>query len=465
MSKIIGFGRCSKYYIYILFTVILKAVKDIIYGFSDIDQRIKEDFLIIDPTPLFCKHNLLQNLFRYIGLILGGYIFEKIREKKNKTTKDNLTEIEDGSTKLELIFTEVQLKEIKISDIIVICLIVCIYYELRKLLYLMNFFFIEFWTFDVLFVIFFMKKYFNIVLYKYQKLSLFFIVVSNTILLIANILIPQDRENGKNELDLYKDSLGNAALCIPFLLAFLLLSFFISYTRVKIKLLTHIEFLSNYIIIFYIGICGIILTLVEIAFSESLKCHPEEMNDAFKTLCLVTTTDNELYHDNIRAFFVQLGDLSALDVFINILLILFYPIISFFEILCELLIIYYLNPIYILIRENIYYFFLRIIFVLLRVNDDIKEYMTPRFFILESAEILALLGYCVYLQLIELKFCKFDLDLDKNIINRSYRETAIFPMSDITRKDTDPINLITEDIINDAQINNDNDTNDGSIYN
>ena len=91
--------------------------------------------------------------------------------------------------------------------------------------------------------------------------------------------------------------------------------------------------------------------------------------------------------------------------------------------------------------------------------------MTPRFFILESAEILALLGYCVYLQLIELKFCKLDLDLDKNIINRSYRETAIFPMSDITRKDTDPINLITEDIINDAQINNDNDTNDGSIYN
>ena len=419
--------------------------------------------MIIEPPPVFCQHNLIQNFFRYLGLFIGGVIFLKYSKNKNETKKESLfEEKEEIIQKVDLIFTEVNYKSYKISDIILICVIICIHYESRKLLFLMNFFFINFWTLDILFLIYFIHKYFKINLYNYQKVSLFFIVVTNTILIIANILIPQERDNGKNELDLYKDSLGNAALCIPFLFAFIVLSFIMSYARIKIKLITHMEFISNCTFIIYIGICGFTMTLIEIIFSQSFKCHPEEMNDTFKTLCLVNTTNNELYHDNILTFFVQMNDLSALNVFINISLILFYPIISFFEILCELLIIYYLNPIYILIRENIYYFFLRIIFVLLRVNEDIEEYMTPRFFILESGEILALLGYCVYFQLIELKFCKLDLNLDKNIMDRGQKETIIIPTQTMSIIDVDKNNLNLEEIVEGTQSSDTDDSNNPS---
>ena len=61
--------------------------------------------------------------------------------------------------------------------------------------------------------------------------------------------------------------------------------------------------------------------------------------------------------------------------------------------------------------------------------------MTPRFFILELAEILALLGECIYLQLIELKFCNFDANLNKNIINRSKKESIMIPLN--TKYDND----------------------------
>ena len=61
--------------------------------------------------------------------------------------------------------------------------------------------------------------------------------------------------------------------------------------------------------------------------------------------------------------------------------------------------------------------------------------MTPRFFILELAEILALLGECIYLQLIELKFCNFDVNLNKNIINRSKKESIMIPLN--TKYDND----------------------------
>ena len=139
---------------------------------------------------------------------------------------------------------------------------------------------------------------------------------------------------------------------------------------------------------------------------------------------------------NKKKFFVDFRNLSSINIFINILLMLFYPIINFFEILCELLIIYHLNPIYILIRNNIYNFVLRIMVVLIRAKIDIGAYMTPRFFILESAEILALLGECIYLQLIELKFCNFDVNLNKNIIVRSNKESVMIPL-EIKSEDSD----------------------------
>ncbi len=81
-----------------------------------------------------------------------------------------------------------------------------------------------------------------------------------------------------------------------------------------------------------------------------------------------------------------------------------------------------------LVRDNIYNFCLRIIFVLLRANSDIADYITPRFFILESAEIFAILGYCVYLQLFELKFCSLNQNLDKNIIDRGQKESVLIPL-------------------------------------
>ena len=87
MPSLIGFGECSKYYLYILATVIIKAVKDVIFGFSDIDQRNKADFQIIKPIPLFCQHNPLQNLIRFLGLIAGGFIFLKIEEKNSIANK------------------------------------------------------------------------------------------------------------------------------------------------------------------------------------------------------------------------------------------------------------------------------------------------------------------------------------------------------------------------------------------
>ena len=440
MSKLIGFGKCSKYYIYILCAIVLKALKDTIFGFSDIDQRNKEDFQIIKPIPLFCKHNLLQNLFRYIGFILGGFIFLAIK-KKNIESEKYSPITKKNKFDIKLIYNPYsKYASAKIIEIITIASIFCIHYELRKFLYMMNFYFLDYVSFNVIFVILFMRMYFRIKLYNYQKCSLYFIIITNTLLLLINSFLPQHRSNNKNEYDIYAETLGNGALCIPFLIVFIFLSAIISYARVKIKLLTYVKFISIYTIIISIGICGIFYTLIEILFSELFKCNMDEMNETFKTLCIINNTENEFYHDEFKTFHDDFQKLSSKDIFINILLMLIFPIICFFEILCELLIIYFLDPIYILIRDNIFYFFERIIFVMLRIDNDIIEYMTPRFFLHEFSEIFAIIGYCIYLQLIELRFCKLDNDLNKNIIARGKIETVSISMTELREKEVESNN-------------------------
>ena len=463
MSKLIGFGQCSKYYLYILGTVVLKAINDVIFGFSDIDQRNKEDFQIIKPTPLFGKHNLLQNLFRYLGFIIGGYLFLKIKMKISTSQKSEDIGKQASKSDIKLIYnTKSKYVEFKAIEIIIIASIFCIHYELRKFLYLMNFYFLDYVSFNVIFIVLFMHIYFKIEFYNYQKCSLCFIIITNSLLLLINSFLPQHRSDDKNEYDIYEDTLGNAALCIPFLFLFIILAFIISYARVKIKLITTIKFISNFTIIIFIGICGICFTIIEIIFSESFSCNLDEMNETFRTLCLINSTDDNLiYHDEIKTFFVDFGNLSGKDVFINILLMIIYPVICFFEILCELLIIYYLDPIYILVRDNIYYFFVRITFVMLRVNDDIKAYITPRFFLHEFSEIFAIIGYCIYLQLIELRFCGLDNDLKKNIIIRGKYESKLIPMNDYLVSDIDS-NSGENDNESEGQQSKENDNN--SIY-
>ena len=80
--------------------------------------------------------------------------------------------------------------------------------------------------------------------------------------------------------------------------------------------------------------------------------------------------------------------------------------INFLEILCELSIIYYLNPINILIQNNVYYFCLRIIYASIAIKSKNTDYFNTRFFILEIADLFALLGECIFLQLIELVWIK-----------------------------------------------------------
>ena len=188
MSKIIGFGVCSKYYLYILITVVIKWIKDSIFGFSFIERTNQINLQIIDPPSLFSQHNLIQNTFKYIGFIIGGLIFNKIKAIKTARQKRetiNINEEIRQIQKIKLNYTIRTFDEHKYIKVIIIALIICVHFELTKILYLMNLSSFDFWTIDLIFIMIFMHKYFKKDLYNYQKFSLYFIIITNTILLIT----------------------------------------------------------------------------------------------------------------------------------------------------------------------------------------------------------------------------------------------------------------------------------------
>ena len=425
MSKIIGFGVCSKYYLYILITIVIKWIKDSIFGFSFIERTNQINLQIIDPPSLFSQHNLIQNTFKYIGFIIGGLIFNKIKAIKTARQKRetiNINEEIRQIQKIKLNYTIRAFDEHKYIEVIIIALIICVHFELTKILYLMNLSSFDFWTIDLIFIMIFMHKYFKKDLYNYQKFSLYFIIITNTILLIISTFLYETKDVNKNSYNLLEEMTGHWLYFILALIGFISLSFIISYARVKIKLLIEIKFISVYTIIIYIGICGFILTLIELAFSESFECNLNEMSEIFKPLCLVNDTNNISYYDEVVSFFDNINSSNAHT---EILLIIFFPLVCFIEIMFELLIIFHLDPFFILIKDNLYYFLVRIIFIFFNINNNIENYLTERFYLLESAEILALIGTCVYLQIIELRICQLDKNLNKNIIEREIEERRI----------------------------------------
>ena len=86
------------------------------------------------------------------------------------------------------------------------------------------------------------------------------------------------------------------------------------------------------------------------------------------------------------------------------------------------MILKHLDPNAMLVNINFNYFFSRLISYI--KNKASKRFMlVEQFILLEFCEIFAIVAYMIYIELIELKFCKLDYHLRKNIEQRSMSES------------------------------------------
>ena len=438
-NSLIGIGKCSKYYWYILGAILFRCLKDCIFGFVAIDPESKIG--LIGFIPELSNHYLIQDFYKYISFAIGGAIFMKILKKNSQTEEEKLNIKRNKTIKLKtLIYNDKNhnLKSIPIRQILVICMIFCIHLELSRIMYLFDFNGLDFWTFDIIFTLFFMDVYFIFNYYKHQIFSMVFIIVINTILLlISSFLKNTNNESSelknKNTYEIIEMVTGSKYLFIAVLFIFIFLSGLLAFGRVKVKIFMYFNYLSPYKIIFCIGLIGSVLTFIGLIFASFFDCSGKLKN--IENYCIMSKTENgfeKYYYDNIFIYFKELkNNIKNYRFYLEIIIITpLFLSLEFFGFACEMLIIYYLNPIYVLIRENLYYCILRFIFILSNI-DNYTDYITSQqFFILQTSEIMALLGYIIYLEIIELRFCGLDKDLRRNIIIRGERETIQKPLDD-----------------------------------
>ena len=176
-------------------------------------------------------------------------------------------------------------------------------YELLGILYFFKFDRTEIWTLEIIFVLYFMKKFFVINLYNHTKLAIIILLVPTTILLIISNFLPytnhKTAEEKSEDLDAFEEIegiTGHKLYYIPITIVMLITNIFLSYSRVKSKVLMDLMYLSPYAIIFLIGIFGSILLFIMLIIISIFKC-----SDAISEFCFVEDSDNpnNLYKTNV----------------------------------------------------------------------------------------------------------------------------------------------------------------------
>ena len=409
----IGFGKCSSLFLYILGNSLFRFFKECLFNFN-----FKNKTGLFGFKPIFLNHNIIANIYMYLSYIIFGLLSLFILNKIILGTNSKKENQRSSLVEQNLIYNDY---ESMISyriflQILLVCLIFILHADLIKMLYLFDISTFDIWTFDIFFSYFFMKKYFVTNIYKHQKFSLILIVVICTSLLIISTFF---KDSDLNAYEKVKQLTGFYSFSILIFLGFMLISCMTSFGRVLSKMLMNLKFISPYKIIFDIGLFGVILNSIILLITTLVKCETNNYS-ILENFCTVKDGENS-YYDNILVYFYDLRKSSNYEFYIEIfVLIPIYLILNFLEFACEILIIYYLNPNFILIRDNLYYGISKI--MLISYNLTINKILW-QLIILELAEIFAVFGYLVYLEIIELRFCGFDENLKRKIIIRAEGDT------------------------------------------
>ena len=272
---------------------------------------------------------------------------------------------------------------------------------------------LDLWIFNIIFIPIFMKKYFNVIIYKHQLYSLVFNFVSNLILLIVASSI---KVNNISDYDSLKERFGNYFYIALFYIVFLALAAILSLSQVLQKRLMDFAYISAFKIIFVIGIFCSFFTLISLIITTIVKCNEYLIKNA---LCSVGD-NNAYYFDSFITFGNNLKEQfnnhrSAF--FIEIFLV--YPLYSlacYSKFFFETLIVHHLDPNYVLISNTIY-FSIRKIITLINDPKDSKTYLKL------LGEIIALFGYFIYLEIIQLGCCGMNFNTRTSIRQRSKSES------------------------------------------
>ena len=408
-----GFSTCSFSYLYILFTIVFYFLKYCILSFSELSSKNRINIFGIEPV--LTNHRLIMLLIEYLGYIIFGglfFYFFRIRKIIKKNNKEKIEE-NNHPKNIQLIFKKQHLSKKAIKILLIACFLFAIQLIIRGIMNFLSLGMLDLWIFNIIFISFFMKIILKVEFYKHQLYSLGINFFINFALLIASSSL---KEKGKSQYEKIADNFGNYFYIVLFYLVFLALSAMICSSQVMQKHLMDVENVSAFTILFIIGLLSSFFTLIALIMTTSIKCNEVLTNKQF---CWLSGEDNIYYFDSFKIYKNNMSkqyQVNKSAFFIEIFLV--YPLYSlacYLKYYFQTMIVYHLNPNYVLISDNVYFSVKTIIALM---NDKAGKGSI----LMLIGDIISLIAYCFYLEIIILKCCNMNFNTRISINERSMSE-------------------------------------------
>lgn len=300
---------------------------------------------------------------------------------------------------------------------------------------------VKYWTLEFIFLYIFSKKILNRTIYRHQKLSLIILLIICTAISIIVSLLPnsnkdcsalsgKELENCKlltlNTYEDIKEKLGGYFIPI-IILIYIAGMASNAFSSITSKWFMDIRYINLNKILIYLGTIGFFYSFIFLIIFSYIRCSKK--NDICKL-----DYNGDLFYDNFKSFENLKNDSNLyIDIFV---LVPLFIICSFFHIFFELLIIKDLDPFYFMPIDCI-------VFLIYDIVDYSKTYLISnlyrdlKFAFQVSTITIAIFLCSIYLEIIELHFCSFDLYLRRFIILRGQKEKLLL-LKDMEKLSEDP---------------------------
>ena len=290
----------------------------------------------------------------------------------------------------------------------ILILILWIMEENLVLIYVDIFQDLDFWFFELIIISLIYSKYFSFKIYKHQKVAMALSIGVGSILKIYNISISLAAREDK----IYTK--------YPYVFFFNFLYFAIitarSYVHTQIKVFMDLKFISQRTLLIFYGITGIILCLIVGLITTYSPCPN---NNAMKKYICKVEYKNNIYYDNLYSYIESYKNFLVRLIVIVLSMISFFSIKFFYTLIIKIdtpIHVIFSFPIQFFIEKTFLLIFTAIFFLkeLFKTKEQLKKFLLD-----ESGDITSILGFLIYLEIIELNFCNLNFNLKKNIISRS----------------------------------------------
>jgi hypothetical protein len=290
--------------------------------------------------------------------------------------------------------------------------------SLVTILYGIGFYDFDMWPFSIIFGLYFLKRYDSQNIYRHHTIPLIILfIICICLIFSSSFLPPKEDEEDPTNINTYEYTeqiAGSKFFSIFVILVLLFKCILMSFSRVNFKKLMERYYFDPYSIIFFTGCFGLLISVIILIFSSSFHCT----NDKLKCKLKDNNSDSKyfesfkVYYQNLNYYYQNDSSVFWADIFAATPIISLLSVVQFY---LELLIIYYLNPIYFLTGDTIFFGVKAVIDYVPKIGESNQTKFLLQFF----SNILYFIGNLIYLEIIELKFCKFNLNTRKNIIKRA----------------------------------------------